>query len=114
MVHARDQIGEGPWYNANGQIIAANVADLHGDFQRDRNNIRKPTAVDENGELVNGVGDQPNQHDILTARIHTGVRSLALQTPPRVTTGRATRQAGRWSDITTVSVEGTPLGMRCT
>ncbi len=65
-VHARDQIGEGPWYNANGQIIAANVADLHGDVQRDRNNIRKPTAVDENGDLVNGVGDQPNQHDILT------------------------------------------------
>ena len=65
-MHARDQIGEGPWYNANGQIIAANVADLHGDFQRDRNNIRKPTAIDENGERVNGVGDQPNQHDILT------------------------------------------------
>lgn len=65
-VNARDRIGDGPWYNANGQIIAANVADLHGDIQRDRNNIRKPTAVDENGELVNGVGDQPNQHDILT------------------------------------------------
>jgi len=66
VIHARDQIGEGPWYNANGQIIAANVADLHGDFQRDRNNVRKPIAVDENGELVNGIGDQPNQHDILT------------------------------------------------
>jgi hypothetical protein len=65
-VNARDRIGEGPWYNANGQIIAANVADLHGDFERDRNNIRKPTAVDENGDQVNGVGDQPNQHDILT------------------------------------------------
>ncbi len=65
-VHARDQIGAGPWYNANGRIIAENVADLHGDVQRDRNNIRKPFAVDENGELVNGVGDQPNQHDILT------------------------------------------------
>ena len=65
-VHARDRIGEGPWYNANGQIIAANVADLHGDLERDRNNIRKPTAVDENGDQINGVGDQPNQHDILT------------------------------------------------
>lgn len=65
-VNARDRIGDGPWYNANGQMIAANVADLHGDFERDRNNIRKPTAIDENGELVNGVGDQPNQHDILT------------------------------------------------
>ena len=65
-VNARDRIGEGPWYNANGQLIAGSVADLHGDFERDRNNIRKPTAVDESGELVNGVGDQPNQHDILT------------------------------------------------
>lgn len=65
-IHARDQIGQGPWYNANGQLIAANVADLHGDVQRDRNNMRKPFAVDQNGDLVNGVGDQPNQHDILT------------------------------------------------
>ena len=65
-VNARDRIGSGPWYNASGQLIAANVADLHGDFERDRNNIRKPTALDERGEQVNGVGDQPNQHDILT------------------------------------------------
>ena len=65
-VNARDRIGEGPWYNANGQIIATNVEDLHGDIQRDRNNIRKPTAVDESGDEVDGVGDQPNQHDILT------------------------------------------------
>jgi hypothetical protein len=65
-VNARDRIGSGPWYNAGGTIIAANVADLHGDFERDRNNIRKPTALDERGEPVNGVGDQPNQHDILT------------------------------------------------
>ena len=63
-VNARDRIGDGPWYNANGQIIAANVADLHGDFERDRNNIRKPTAVDESGELVNGAGGsaQPTRH----------------------------------------------------
>ena len=65
-VNARDRIGDGPWHNANGNVIAWNVADLHGDVERDRNNIRKPTAVDENGDEVNGVGDQPNQHDILT------------------------------------------------
>jgi hypothetical protein len=75
-VNARDRIGDGPWYNANGQIIAASVADLHGDIQRDRNNIRKPTAVDENGELVNGVGDQPNQHDILTGSDSMGYSLL--------------------------------------
>ena len=66
LVNARDRIGNGPWYNANGALIAWNVADLHGDVERDRNNVRKPTALNERGEEVNGVGDQPNQHDILT------------------------------------------------
>ena len=61
-VNACDRIGTGPWFNANGALIASNRDDLH----MDRNNIRKPTAVDENGDEVNGVGDQPNMHDILT------------------------------------------------
>ncbi|MCA1791656.1 MAG: hypothetical protein LC667_17930 [Thioalkalivibrio sp.] len=82
-VNARDRIGSGPWYNANGQIIAANVADLHGDLERDRNNIRKPTALDESGDLVLGVGDQPNQHDILTGSDSHG---RALLGAPETTT----------------------------
>ena len=65
-VNARDRIGNGPWYNAKGVIIAPNVADLHGDVQRDRNNIKKATALNEKGEEVNGVGNQPNTHDMLT------------------------------------------------
>jgi hypothetical protein len=65
-VNARGRIGQGPWYNAKGQLIASNVADLHGDQQRDRNTIRKATALDEKGNMVNGVGDMPNQHDMLT------------------------------------------------
>ncbi len=65
-VNARDRIGNGPWYNAKGALIAWNVAELHGDVERDRNNLRKPTALNERGEEVNGVGNQPNQHDILT------------------------------------------------
>jgi hypothetical protein len=68
QVHARDRIGEGPWFNANGVVIAWNVDDLH----EDRNNIRKPTALNEKGEQVNGVGDQPNQHDMLTGSDSTG------------------------------------------
>jgi hypothetical protein len=64
--NARDRIGDGPWYNANGALIAANVADLHGDIQRDRSSINKEFALNERGEVVNGRGDQPNQHDILT------------------------------------------------
>jgi len=65
-VNARDRIGNGPWYNAKGALIAWNVAELHGDYERDRNNIRKPTALNEKGEEVNGVGNQPNMHDMLT------------------------------------------------
>lgn len=65
-VNARDRIGAGPWFNVKSQQIAANVADLHGDVERDRNNIRKPTALTEKGEQVPGSGDDPNVHDILT------------------------------------------------
>jgi len=71
-VNARDRIGTGPWFNAKGQLIAANIADLHGHIERDRNNIRKPTALNEKGGMVNGVGDMPNQHDMLTGSDSTG------------------------------------------
>jgi hypothetical protein len=60
-VNARERIGEGPWRNAEGVIIAENVDQLHGD-----NNLDKQTARDERGEVVNGRGDDPNRHDILT------------------------------------------------
>jgi hypothetical protein len=65
-VNARDRIGPGPWHNRNGAMIAATVADLHGDIQRDRNSINKEFALDEKGQPVKGRGDTPNQHDILT------------------------------------------------
>lgn len=65
-VNARDRIGAGPWYNAKGALIAWNVAGLHGDVHRDRNSINKEFALNEKGLPVNGRGDTPNQHDILT------------------------------------------------
>ena len=65
-VNARDRIGAGPWYNARGALIANNVADLHGDVQRDRNQINKSNALNEKMAVVNGRGDTPNQHDIIT------------------------------------------------
>ena len=68
-VNARDRIGAGPWYNAKGARIAQSVADLHGDTleaARRGNNLTKVTAITEKGETVNGVGDTPNRHDILT------------------------------------------------
>ena len=65
-VYARERIGNGPWFNAKGQLIARDIADLHGDFERDRNSIRKPTALNEKGAEVKGVGDMPNEHDMMT------------------------------------------------
>lgn len=60
-VNARDRIGTGPWRNANGVVVANNVAELHG-----TNNLSKQTSLTERGEVVNGFGDTPNNHDILT------------------------------------------------
>ena len=61
-MNARDRIGPGPWFNAKGVQIAANVADLHSD----KNNLTKQTQLTEKGQVVNGRGDTPNTHDILT------------------------------------------------
>jgi len=71
-VNARGRIGPGPWYNAKGVLIASSVADLHGDAQRDRNNIQKTAALDEKGQMVKGFGDMPNEHDMLTGSDSTG------------------------------------------
>jgi hypothetical protein len=61
-INARDRIGPGPWQNVKGVVVAKNVADLHGPS----NNLTKQTALTEKGEVVNGRGDTPNKHDILT------------------------------------------------
>ena len=61
-VHARDRIGSGPWYNARDVMVARDVADLHSEH----NNLTKETQLTERGDMVNGRGDRPNMHDILT------------------------------------------------
>lgn len=61
-INARDRIGFGPWYNSNGVEVASNLNVLHGPS----NNLNKQGSLTENGDEVNGVGDSPNQHDILT------------------------------------------------
>ena len=60
-VNARDRIGRGPWQNAKGIVIAKDANELHGN-----NNLNKQTAMTEKGATVNGRGDTPTQHDILT------------------------------------------------
>jgi hypothetical protein len=62
FVNARDRIGAGPWQNARGVVIARNVEELHSAS----NNLTKRTALDEKGQVVNGFGDRPNMHDMLT------------------------------------------------
>ena len=69
-VNARDRIGSGPWYAHGGRRrIAQEVGELHGDTleqARLGNSIGKQFALTEEGMVVNGVGDSPNEHDILT------------------------------------------------
>jgi len=72
-VNARGRIGQGPWYNQKGQMIAANVADLHGDNQRDRNGLRQASVLDEKGQIVSSM---PQQHDIMTGS-DSGGRAFA-------------------------------------
>jgi hypothetical protein len=61
-VNARDRIGDGPWHNAKGELIASTVDELHSDA----NKLTKQTALTEKGDPVKGRGDTPNEHDILT------------------------------------------------
>ena len=77
-VSARDRIGNGPWHNSKGVLIAKDLDELHLNP-----NIIKSTALDEKGNLVNGRGDKPNQHDILTGSMMDGTAYF-----PRVTEDR--------------------------
>ena len=71
--HAKDRIGTGPWLNAKGVQVAANVADLHSD----NNKLSKDNSLTEKGTVVNGRGDKPNQHDILSGTNLDGTSSGA-------------------------------------
>ena len=67
-ISARDRIGQGPWYNAKGVLIAKNITELH----LYNKTILKETALNEKGEIVNGRGDKPNLHDMLTGSMDDG------------------------------------------
>src|SRR5579864_7316855 len=62
-VNARDRIGGGPWYNANGDLIAQHLAQLHGAMSK----LGKDTAVTESADEVNA-----DQHEILTGSLPDG------------------------------------------
>jgi len=69
---ARDRIGNGPWYNVDGVLVAENVEQLH---DADANMLSKQASLSESGEVINGRGDEPNRHDILTGSAADGTLS---------------------------------------
>ena len=77
-IHARDRIGNGPWYNYNGLQVAADVNDLLSD----NNRLSKENSLTEKGTIINGDGDQPNMHDIMTGSTADGRLAPAVPTPP--------------------------------
>jgi hypothetical protein len=95
-VNARDRIGNGPWFNSRGVMIAGSLADLHGDVQRDSNLIFVETALTEKGELVparvgraEGVN---NEHDMLT-----GSDSHGRAFPPGTASAGGDRTCKNWT-----------------
>ena len=81
-VNARDRIGKGPWMNAKGVVVATDVEQLHGS-----NNLNKATALTETGAGINGRGDTPNIHDMLTGSQPNG---MAI-------TGNVNTTCGNWT-----------------
>ncbi len=70
--NARDRIGTGPWYDVEGVLVAEDVEQLH---DAEANSVNKLTALSESGEVINGRGDEPNRHDILTGSAADGTLS---------------------------------------
>ena len=68
-MNAKDRIGDGPWVNANGETVATGVDHL---LDASANGLSKSASISENGEIINGRGDTPNRHDILTGTDGSG------------------------------------------
>lgn len=96
VIHARDRIGTGPWYNAKGVRIARNVEDLHSA----NNNVNKETALDERGRMVNGRTEKPNKHDILTGSRPDGTAHPPTGRFPDLTCGNWTKGGTEGSAMT--------------
>lgn len=88
-MNAKDRIGMGPWTNAKGVVVATSVADLHSDS----NKLGKENTLTEKGEILNGRGDNPNRHDILTGSNADGTAAAA--TCMNWTSNAATDVSGR-------------------
>ena len=93
-VHARDRIGKGPWFNAKGVLVASDLAQLHG-----ANNLSKLTALTEKGGVVNGRGDTPSMHDILTGSRPDGTAYPGFPGQPNLSCGDWTREANAFAMV---------------
>jgi len=102
-VNARDRIGRGPWRNVKGDVIAASVDALHGSS----NGLNKQTALTEKGATVNGSGDTPNLHDILTGSTPEGRASTAAED---TTCGNWTKSGEGSAIVGHHDRRGTPAG----
>ena len=67
-VNARDRIGNGPWQNFKGQVVATSLDDLHSD----NNKLGFDNSLSERGQIIPGVGFAPNRHDVLTGSTPEG------------------------------------------
>jgi hypothetical protein len=68
-VNARERIGPGPWFNANGYQVGADLESLHDLNHR----VSAETALDERGRVIPGTFAVPNRHDILTGSTLEGM-----------------------------------------
>jgi len=91
----RDRIGDGPWHNAEGVLIAESVEALHGEA----NAISKETGLTEAGEMVNGRGDTPNRHDILTGANADGTAAADMTCGDWTLSGEGTAMVGHHDRI---------------
>jgi hypothetical protein len=89
-INAKDRIGQGPWQNFAGVVVATDVANLHSDAV----NINKETGLTETGAVVNGRGDQPNQHDILTGSNADGTLAAGQTCNDWTSNGEGTAMLG--------------------
>ena len=92
-INARDRIGDGPWQNANGVQIAADIDELH---DQTKVNINIETGVAENGRLIVNRNFVHNMHDILTGSTLEG---LAFPAGEDMTCGNWTIGEGSGAQI---------------
>lgn len=89
-VNARDRIGKGPWVNAKGVTVATSVDDLHSA----NNKLSKENSLTEKGAVVNGRGDTPNMHDIITGSTADGRLAANLTCGNWTSGGEGTANVG--------------------